>query len=785
LADDVRAPRYVETVPRRGYRFIASVESLGRPGPDAQPWTPPAAPTPASPNGAVLGNLPPLQPGLVGREAELAVLSLALKARRLVTLTGFSGVGKTRLALALSAQSALRDGAWLVRLEDLHDAPLLVPTLAQTLRLGPNASVDAAALGRALRPLQMLLVLDNAEHLVEAVAGLAAALLSAAPDLHLLVTSHLPLHLADEQVVPLAPLGLPADGADLAPQPDAYAAARLLCERVSQRLPGWTPRVEDHAHLAAICRQLDGVPLALELASARVPLLGLVGVRSRLEQRFALLTRAPRDAAQRHRTLAAALDWTFGMLSGPEQRALLRLAVFVGSFTAEAAEAMLADRDPAPAETPLDLMESLRERSLLALGSGPGGPRLRLFDSVRRYALDLLVGSGDESDAHARHLAWMRRCFEAVEEAEFHAPLLQWLAAARDDIDSLRAALRHGLRDAALPAEREDALRLLAASAPFWYRSGNRLEGWRWLQAAQSMAAQEQTRVLLDHAVGVFLSVAQVASPALAVEALRRSRPVLSQQRDHRRCYMSLLCECSVGTRLAAGFDRGPLVAEMQQWIDPAWGAFERRHFEMVLANIERLRGNMHSYVEISARISKGCRSVGGLTESWASDNAQGQGLTVLGRLDDACALLGCTLAEVRAAGLEREHVSLLAITASVHLRRDGSEAACALGREALRLLHADGMVWWMADALPWAAWHDGRAEDAARLQAWADGLVRTRGDARGPFFGALRDDMLKALATHAQATGRQGLLEAATEMTPEAAIDLALGAHAFAAAVH
>ena len=790
LGDEVKTPRFIETVPRRGYRFIAAVTAVAElsVAPVAVETGPSAAalevavrhaiaPLTTAPAAPVPGNLPPPQAGLVGREGDLSALTTALQRQRLVTLSGLGGVGKTRLALACAAQATPHDGAWIVRLEDLDDAALLVPLVAQTLHLGPGAAASVEALGRALRPLDVLLVLDNAEHLVAAVAGLVNTLLLAAPALRVLVTSQLPLCLAREQVLPLAPLSLPVDVGDSAPAPDVYAAARMFCQCVRQQQPDWAAEADEHAHIAAICRALDGVPLALELAAARVPLLGVAGVRSRLDQRFSLLTSAPRDAAQRHRTLSAALDWTFGLLTFAERGSLQRLAVFVGDFSVEAGEAVLTGSDAAPAGEALDLLERLRTCSLIARAPGPGGTRLRLFDSVRRYALDDGARHSVLADAQCRHLAWTRRCFEAIEHTEFHIPLMQWLPVARRDIDNLRAALRHGLQPTAAAVQREDALCMLAASAMFWHRSGNRREGWKWLQAGQALPASARTTVLLDHAVGVFSAFAQMASPTLGIEALLRSRPALVEACDHRRCYMSLYSEAQMRPRLSSNFDPSALIAGMYRWTKDAWGTFERRNVHMVEASILRRQGSMETYVQMCAQLADACRAVGALAESWPHDNGQAQGLTVLGRLDEADALLQHALVEIRAAGLLREQVSILAIAGSTALRRDGSAMARALAREAVQLLQADDMAWWMADALPWAAWHSGRAADAARLQACADALMAARGDIRGPFFGALRHALVQALQGHAQAAALQAALCSPSGLTLAAAIHLALGA--------
>jgi predicted ATPase/DNA-binding winged helix-turn-helix (wHTH) protein len=761
LGDDAKAPRYVETVPRRGYRFIAPLQAPAA-----------AAPAPAPAVGG--GNLPPVLPGLVGREAEAAQLGALLQAHRLVTLTGLGGVGKTRLALAVAAAAPPPQGVWLVRLDALADAEPLVSSVAQALALGAGAGASPAALARGLAPLQLRLVLDNAEHVLEPVAALAAELLAAAPGLRLLVTSQRPLHLAGEQVLQLAPLALPDEIGDAAPDPAGYAAARLFCERVRQALPDHAPTAAEHADIAAICRGLDGVPLALELAAARVPLLGVAGVRARLDQRFALLTRGPRDAAARHRTLAAALDWTCGLLGPAELRALQWLALLHGSFGIDAAEALLAGTDGAE---PLDLVDALRERSLLVVE--PGGS-LRLFDSVRRHALEGLAAGGGEAEARARHLAWMRARFERAEREEFGTPLLAWLPPLRNEVDNLRAALHAGLDGTPPPAVREDALRLAAASAMFWVRSGLRLEGLRWFTAARALPVAGETAVLLDHAWGIFVNHAQVGAPADALAALRRARPALQAVGDMRRLYLSLYAERMLLMRVAPQDDAAPLLAAMHACIQPGWGPLQRRYLDMLDGFALRDRGDFDGYRSTCAGVAQRCRAVGANAEAWPAENAQGQALALQGRLDEACTLLARTVHDVRAAGRLREQVPVLAIAASLHLQRGIDAAALALAADAVRLLQAEDMLWWMADALPWAALHAGRAADAARLQAWADELARARGDTRGPVFGGMRRVLLERLQALPEAAALMAVVEAGSGGLGEpAALALAFGAAA------
>lgn len=768
LGDDAKAPLYVETVPRRGYRFVAAVAALVDAAPVASPASATAAPA--------RGNLPDGDAGaLVGREREAAQLSELMRRQRLVTLTGLGGIGKTRLALAVAAQDAPRDGAWLVRLDALADPALVLPAVAQALRLGNGAAVSAQALGQALASMQLRLVLDNAEHLIEAVAALVQILLDAAPGLHLLVTSQRALQLATEQVMPLPPLGLPADVADAQPQPGSYDAARLLCERVRQAQPGWMPQATEHADIAAICRALDGVPLALELAAARVPLLGIAGVRQRLDQRFQILTRGPRDAAVRHRTLAAALDWTYGLLSPAQRVALQRLAVFAGGFTVDAAEAVLDDDEGQP----LDLLDSLRELSLVVadMPVAGAGPRLRLFDSVRQHALERLDSEGDAALARHRHLAWVCRHFMRADAEEFGTPLLRWLPGVRAEVDNLRAALAHGLRTDAPAPDRELALQALAASAMFWIRSGQRREGWQWMQAALALPASGRTAALRDHALGTLVGYGQMGTPQEGLAALRRARAALAADDadDARRRYLSLYCEYQLLLRTEPS-SADALVEKMRALVRPEWGALQRRHLRQLEGFRLRNAGDTAAFTACCLADAAACRSAGGRTEAWTFENAAAQGYVMRGLWAEAAEVLDRSLAEVRAEGLLREQLPLLAVAATVRLRLGGDEGALALAREATQLLRAEGMLWWMADALPWAAWHAGRAGDALRLQDWADALVRQRGDTRGPLFGRLRSDFDAEVAAHPGSASLPTLEPAAPALDEMAALALALG---------
>ncbi len=790
LRDNARQPHYVQTVARRGYRFIGAVHAvqLPHPGPAAS-----AAPTRASPAAsaerrpASPGNLPSLADDLVGRSAALTQLQDLMSSHRLVTVTGLGGVGKTRLALAAALGSnPPPDGTWLLRLDDLEQPGLLAPTVAGLLQLGGAAGTGVAALVRSMATLNLRLLLDNAEHLVDAVAELAAAVLAGAPRVQLLVTSQLPLRLGAERVLTLPPLALPATGADggasietkpepspepfpapssapcPVPTPDSYAAAHLLCLRIAQQRPGWQPRTEDHAEIAAICRALDGVPLALEMAAARVPLLGLAGVRERLVDRFALLTRGTLGAATRHRTLQAALDWTFSLLQPHELEALQRLAVFNGGFRFDDAEGVLqgcfsnlpqTSPAAAPQTTALDVVDELLKRSLLVADDDDGvaQPRLRLFNSVRIQALAVLRASDYEADARQRHLARMGSRFANLHRTDLFRPMLQWLPPLRADVDNLRIALHHGLAAGAPVARCEQGLWLLAHSMMVWLRSGARAEAARWLQVARQrqadhgQALDEALHWWLDFATGQLAVWGQQQAPAEARAAVQRALAGSAQHGDACSHYILVYLDFHTALRQGMAPDSGH-ARRAAAALQPEWPPFSQRHLISIEGLLAWMLGDQDCYRASGERLVHLCLQAGAPYEAAVGQAMVGQSLMLQGRLDPACAAYASAVASLRALGLLQEQVPTVAMSAALHLRRSLRAQSRAQALEALRLLAADGLVWWLADALPWAAWHDGRPADALRLMHWADRLAAGRQEKRGPIFAGMRADLLAVL---------------------------------------
>lgn len=441
----------IATVPGRGYRFVASVRSAQAPAE--------AAPPPA--------------PRLFGRDADREHLEAMLRAGAgCVTLVGSSGVGKTTLARAVAAGWPART-VW-VDLAGLTQGDQVTAALARALGTPLDDGAVAEQLPRALQGQDLLLVLDNAEHLVERCAELAT-LLRPPASVRLLVTSQLPLAVAGERVQRLEPLALAA-----APGDDELAdgAMALLVERIVAADQRFSATPSTLPVLRSICSQLDGLPLALEMAAARVPLLGLQGVHDALAQRFALLTRGHRDAAQRHRTLHGALDWSYRLLGAGEQRLFRALGVFAGGFTLELAVALMTD-DPQQRWDVIDQLGVLVDRSLVVAGAQEP-PRYRLLETMRAYALEQLRRAPAQPDEEAT----TRRRHAGVMQALFSRHQLDDPAAR-----ALCEAEMENVREAILWAQPQDlglAAELAALAAPVGNFTAWRQESAHWLRSLEA-----------------------------------------------------------------------------------------------------------------------------------------------------------------------------------------------------------------------------------------------------------------------------------------------------------
>ena len=458
LLDDPASAQYIQTVSSKGYRFIAAVTSTPRHGPAApRRMFPPLTPSQA--------NLPSPTSSLIGRERELEEAEGLLASCRVLTLTGPGGSGKTRLALQLAAESVdcFPDGVFWVPLQAISDPALVEAAIKGSVRA--EGSLIAHVAGK-----RMLILLDNFEQVVEA-APVVSSLVAGTPNAKVLITSRAPLHLDVENRYPVEPL-------------TEHDAQTLFVERAQAIAPGDYPA----AVVGEICRRLDGLPLAIELAAARVTLLRPDDLLARLEQRLPLLTNRSRDAPDRQRTLRATIAWSYNLLDPEEQQVFARMGVFAGSFSLEAAETVCDSR--------LDTLESLVEKNLVRRWESG---RLGLLDTIREYAAERLDESNEADDVRRRHAAFF---LDVAEGANLNAGTLDVRQPMRHDIaareqGNIRVALAWAVATSA------PALGLAIATSVewFWIMHDPR-EGMRWfarmleLPEAERVAAQTRAHAL-------------------------------------------------------------------------------------------------------------------------------------------------------------------------------------------------------------------------------------------------------------------------------------------------
>ena len=457
--------------------------SPARPDP-APPDTPARPPGPPSATRRAAGRLPAETTSFIGREADLAAVGKLLAAGRLVTLTGPGGSGKTRLARQVGAAAAAGHpgGVWLADLAPIGGPGLVAPAVAAALAVREEPGRPLAdSIADRVRDGEALLIVDNCEHVVGAAAGLAAALMAACPALRILATSQTRLGVPGEAIWPVPPLGVPPSAER---DPAAVAGAesvRLLCDRAALARPRFSLTAQNAADIGEICRRLDGIPLAIELAAARLNTLTPAQLAARLGNRFRLLTGGSRTALARHRTLRAAISWSHELLDQQEQVCFRRMAVFAAGCTIDAAEAVCADAS-LPAEAVLETVTSLVDRSLLTTEERCGAMRYGMLESVRQYAREQLIQAREDDQQSRRHLAWL---LDLAGRADLDgADQNAWLDLLEADHDNFRA----GIEWALAARQADSALALTGALAAFWVARGYAGEGRRLLGTALSAA---------------------------------------------------------------------------------------------------------------------------------------------------------------------------------------------------------------------------------------------------------------------------------------------------------
>jgi predicted ATPase/DNA-binding CsgD family transcriptional regulator len=477
------------------------------------------------------GNLPFEMTSFVGRRRELSEITRVLSSSRLVTLTGIGGAGKSRLAVhvARDVRRAFPDGVWFVELDRVTDPGLLPHTILGVLGIRDYSPNPAdLALAELLSDKSMLLVLDNCEHIAEACAQLVRTVMAAASEVRLLATSREPLNVAGEITWQVPPLSMPephTTGADYS----RYEAFVLFEQRARAVLPNFAPHPDDWPTIAEICRVLDGNALALELAAARVPVLSVAQILSRLDARFRLLTGGRRTAPPRHQTLYAAVDGSFELCSKPERRLWMGASVFQGGFDLESAEAVCSGED-LPREQVLDALAGLVAKSVVTREDDDGRSRFRLLETIRQYGRGQLREAGEDRAQQQCHRDYFLALAERAEQEWFGPRQVDWLTRLRREWPNFWAALEFS---STADSEGDSGLRLGGALWPYWIAAGYVSEGTMWLDrilATHIVRRPARAKALWVNA----LSLALQGDPMRARALMAECHEILRGSRDER-----------------------------------------------------------------------------------------------------------------------------------------------------------------------------------------------------------------------------------------------------------
>ena len=750
--------RWIETLPRRGYRFVGPVSEL-------------SANRPAGLSRR--SNLPEALTSFIGRERELVEVKRLLPTKRLVTILGAGGIGKTRLALQVAAEvvDAYRDGVWLAELAAIRDASLVPATVTQSLGIAETTGTSSTeALRTYLKSRQLLLLLDNCEHLLDASAQLANTMLRDARDVTIMATSREPLCVPGEQSYLLQSLSLPEPES-----PDKIRnseAVQLFVERVQQQLPGFDLTPDRAPAVAGICIHLDGIPLALELAAARTRSLSVEQINARLTHRFRLLTGGSRTALPRQQTLRATLDWSHDLLSEDERTVLRRLSIFPASFTVEAASAV-ASEERIDEYAVIDLLLQVVSRSLVIADTTARGTRYRLLETTRAYALDKLVETGEAEACKRRHAQYVRDFFERAPDDWLRKADAAWHVKYEPLLADVRAALDWALcgdDDAAI------GISLAGTSGVVFASLGLFGEGIQWCERA--LACVDSRTSLIDQArLWHWFGRLVDKTPARSRSAFEHAADLYRQLGDGLGLGLSLARLARALTHMGNLNEAEAALAEARLLLE-ATGmptaldfyfyslAFLKSHAGDHLA----ARTNYERSLALNRAVGDEFAVLGAMANIANADWA-------LGDLDAALASFRELIALARASPTSTRRLLGYALTklGSVLTERGELTEGLAVLREGLPLVREDGSAWVFLDDLALRVACTGKLADAARLAGYADSVHAAKEATRGRLTTRLRDRLYALLRANFAMNDLDCLLAEGAKMSEDEACRLAL----------
>lgn len=729
----------IRTVPRFGYRLDLEVSTSATSATSA-PATPrlDGAPRLAVPRISWPARLGPL----VGRDNDLCAIRDVLSRTSLVVIVGGAGVGKTRLAQEILAREAEKSDvavAW-VSLEPVDGIERVPSAIALALGISlPDGQDGFAALSQALELQPLLMVLDGAEHLGAAFATALATLVSQARDVRALVTSQAPLGIAGETVFRLSGLAVPEAGATPADSAGS-GALKLFALRAAEADRRFELNPTNTALAGEICRRLDGNPLALELAAARVPSLGVGALLARLDDRFRLLKHAGPSTESRHGVLQAALDWSYGLLSPAEQRVFNRLGTFAGSFALDTAARAAADSTLDVSEA-IDLIGRLVDRSLVTtLPTDP--PRHRLLETVRIYALDRLAAQGELEQARARMATTLLQVLDTAYEEYWSVDEAVWLNQYAPELDNVRAALAWAMQH-----DRALGVALFGSAWPLFVETDLHAEGRAQYDRAVALLADSMPRERVGRfwaAIATYDSTRQCDRARYAAELAADMHAATGDARSRYHSLMQLALNWrDHAAQAGATFDAA------RRLEDPTWPARLLAHGALTEAALLMGSGR---YVEARA----GYRRALGIALITSERQALAATVSIV-ELDIACDAIASALQLARPLALSLRHsgrretrFELLVMLFTALLIAGEIDEARATGAELYELaLRLDpSKLYTVLDAMAYLACQDRRLETAARIAACAESAHEAHGQSqRGPAAERMRALVAKALA--------------------------------------